>query len=113
MKLYSFINVLHYPIRLHERDDYLLVVRDVLARKLTAFSILQPLLSGLVAADVEIPRNFRHTAEILVGVDIYLAILVDNLFDDIRAAFRIRSDVLPHFRRFKQVQLSQLFAESN
>ena len=42
----------------------------------STLAVFEPLLCGLVAADVKIPRRFRDIAEILLGVDIYVTVLV-------------------------------------
>lgn len=41
------IDLLHQPSCLHERDDDLLVVQDVLIAQLAVFAVLEPFLAGL------------------------------------------------------------------
>ena len=54
---------------------------DVLGGKFAALAVLQPLLRGLVAADVEIPRVRRNRRKILVGVDENLLVRKRHLLD--------------------------------
>ena len=64
---------LHDPVSLAQDLDDLLVVANVVPAERAALAVLEPLLRGLIAADVEIPRGFRHAAEMLGGIDPDLA----------------------------------------
>ena len=50
-------------------------MRDVVERERAAASILQPLLCGLIPADLEVPRQLRHVFEIMIFVDVDVAAL--------------------------------------
>ena len=72
--------LLHKGAGTGKREDDLLVVVDVLVRERAAFPVLQPFPRGLVAADEEVPRIFRHVVEVLRVVDVHTAIgIVANI----------------------------------
>jgi hypothetical protein len=45
-------------------------MHNVLKVEDSAFSVFEPFLGGLVAADVEVPGNFGDGVEVLFGVDV-------------------------------------------
>lgn len=67
---FNFINLPHHPIRLCQSLDDLLIMHDVFEIEDSAFAVFQPFLGGLVAADVEVPGDFRDGVEVLFGVDV-------------------------------------------
>ena len=52
-------------------DDYLLVLRQVLVRKLPPAPIFEPFVANLVAAYLKFPHVRRHALDILVLVDMH------------------------------------------
>ena len=60
---------MHYFISHHQRLDYALVVEDVVEREGAGGAVFEPLLGGLVAADVEVPGGGGNAVEVLVGVN--------------------------------------------
>lgn len=73
--------LLHQSVGFEEDFDDTLVVDEVGVGELATFTIFEPLLSRLVAADVEVPGEFGHVAKILSFVDPDLFIGVSDLFD--------------------------------
>ena len=59
----------HNPICFEKDFDNALVVDEVGVGELATFAVLEPLLGGLVAADVEVPAKFRHVAKVLGFID--------------------------------------------
>ena len=62
-------NSSHDPVRIAQDLDDFLIVANIIPAQRAALAVLQPLLRGLIAADVEIPRCFADPGEILIGVD--------------------------------------------
>ena len=54
-KLRFFVKFLHQIVRLNKDGDDFAVVRDVVVCECSVFAVLEPLLGGLIATDVEIP----------------------------------------------------------
>lgn len=60
---------LHDPVGFDEDLYDLLIMAHIIERQSAPLPVLQPFLRGLIATDVEFPRNGRHVFEPLVGVD--------------------------------------------
>ena len=73
-----FSQFIHKTLRLDKRGDDGLVVHDVVGCERAALAVLEPLLRGLVAADVEVPCRFRNIVEILRGIDVDATVLIFN-----------------------------------
>ena len=71
----------HDPIGFEKDFDDALVVDEVGVGKMATFTVLEPLLGGLVAADVEVPGEIRHVAEILGFINPDFFVRVSDLFD--------------------------------
>ena len=101
----------HDPIGFEKDFDDALVVDEVGVGKMATFTIFEPLLGGLVAADVEVPGEFGHVAEVLGFVDPDFAVSVDNLFNQAIARHREgRFELIDH-GGLHQVELAQLTPE--
>src|SRR5439155_25843133 len=108
----------HEADSLRYRPDDLAVASLVAVRELQSLALLQPFLANPVAADVELPRRWRHALEILGRVNRNstlrgcFALEVANLLDDI-----LSFDGINGARRrtlFQQMQVDELlptFAE--
>lgn len=64
------VNFLHDPFRLLKDVDDSLVVLHILEAQGQTLAVFEPLLSGLVATNVEVPSGFWHSLEILLTIDI-------------------------------------------
>lgn len=67
--------------------------------------MLELLLAGLVAANVEIPSRWRHMLKILALVDVYLALrlVVSDLLREIGASHRtLEDEVIDHRRLYER-----------
>ena len=65
-----YVYFMHNSFCLQEDVDDALIVFYILETQGHALAVFEPLLSGLIAADVEIPCQFRHAIEVLFAVDI-------------------------------------------
>lgn len=106
----GLVDLAHQADGLVEGDDDALVVADVLARERATFTVFEPLVADLVAADLEVPHRLGDAAEVLGRVDPHPAVFVARLHDDIIAADGVGGDEVFDQRAFEQVQVDQFFA---
>lgn len=59
----------HQALGLGEGIDDMVVMENIVEGERTSFAVFEPLLGGLIAADVGVPCFFRHIAEILRVVE--------------------------------------------
>ena len=97
----------HDPIGFEQDFDDALVVDEVGVGELAAFAVFEPLLGGLVAADVEVPGEFGHVAKVLGFVDPNLAVGVADLFDQAIARNGKGGLVIIHDGGAHQVEFAQ------
>ena len=62
----NLINLCHYPVRLHQGHNNLLIMQDAIKTKLAVFAVFERLLAGLVAANIKLPGYRRPIIKILV-----------------------------------------------
>lgn len=105
MQTSNRIDLAHNSLRFRERDDDSLVVFDVVVVERSAFSIFQPFLRGLVAADVEFPGGLRDAVEILRFVDVDFAVLILHLVNKIASGNGIGRSCAVKQRAFEQMEL--------
>ena len=80
-----FVNLFHQPIRFKQNSDDFAVMRNVVKGEGVAFSVFEPLLGGLVAADVEVPCRFWDILKTLLLVDPHAAAFVFGLVNHVAA----------------------------
>ena len=105
--------LLHQSVGFEEDFDDTLVVDEVGVGELASFTIFEPLLSRLVAADVEVPGEFGHVAKILSFVDPDFAVDVADLFDRAIAWNRKGGLVIIHDGGAHQVEFTQFAPEGH
>jgi hypothetical protein len=103
----------HEADGLGEGNDDALVVVDVFGGEGATFAVFEPFFADLVAADLEVPDSFGDAAEILLGVDVNIAVEVGDLFDDAGADDGVGGDEVFDDGTFKQVQVNEFFAEGD
>ena len=106
-------DLFHDSVGFEQDFDDALVVDKVGVRKLATFAVFEPFLGGLVAADVEVPGEFRHVAKVLGFVDPDFAIGVADLFDRAIAGHRKSGLVIIHDGGAHQVEFAQFAPEGH
>ncbi len=106
-------NLFHYAVGFEQDFDGALVVDEVGIAELAAFAIFEPFLGGLVAANVEVPGEFGHIAEVLGFVDPYFAVGVADLFDPAIARNGKSGLVFIHDGGAHQVEFAQFTPEGH
>lgn len=77
---------------------------DIIETQGAALAVFQPLLRRLVAADMEIPGDFRHVFKVLRAVDPDMAVIKRHRFDRVVAFAGEGIGRRADGRRFHQVQ---------
>jgi len=88
-------------------------VDEVSVGELATFAVFEPLLSGLVAANIEVPGEFGHIAEVLGFVDPDFTIVVGDLFDKAIARNGKSGLVIIHDGGAHQVEFAQFTPEGH
>ena len=103
--------------RFTKGNDNLLVVLDVFGTKLATFTVFEPFVADLVAADVEVPDGFGDLGEGValfvdddVAVDEFWLSRINHTIAAVVDEFRL-GFFLGELRGFHQVQLHEFFAE--
>lgn len=68
--VYDLVYGVHEPARFTERGNNALIVPNVVKGQRPALAIFEPLLTPLIAADVERPHVRRHPRKVLRLVDV-------------------------------------------
>lgn len=56
---------LHQVVGFHKDSDNFAVVFDIIVCECAVFAVFEPLLRGLIAADIEVPRQLGNILETL------------------------------------------------
>ena len=80
-----FVNLFHQSVSFKQNSDDFAVVRNVIKGEGAAFAVFEPLLGGLVAADVEVPSRFWNILKTLLLVDPHAATFVFGLVNHVAA----------------------------
>ena len=102
----DFVYLCHVTDGLIQGHNDSLVVGGGFVGRFSALAVFEPLLTHLIAADVEVPDRRRHASEVLhrVNPDASVVVVVLNLLDGIRSLHRKLSDQVIQFRRFHEMK---------
>jgi hypothetical protein len=83
-------------------------MNEVVKAEFASFSVFEPFLTNLIAADVEVPNVVGDVGEILLVVnpDLLLGFVVFDLFDKVRAIDGIFRRSLPSKKRSSDMYLT-------
>jgi hypothetical protein len=83
-------------------------MNEVVKAEFASFSVFEPFLTNLIAADVEVPNVVGDVGEILLVVnpDLLLGFVVFDLFDKVRAIDEIFRRSLPSKKRSSDMYLT-------
>lgn len=104
------INIAHdFNCFAQNRND-VLIMNEIVKAEFASFAVFEPFLTNLIAADVEVPNVVGDVGEILLVVDpdLFLGVVVFDLFDKIRAIDGIVANFCACF--FHQVELYESVA---
>ena len=93
--LYYGVDFAHEAYGVFQGEDDFAVVDYVGETELFPCAVLEPFACGLVAADVEVPHFLSDVAEVLCGVDVYVAVAVCDGFDRVGVADGVCDAELP------------------
>ena len=109
------VNFLHNPICFGEGDDHFLIVPNIVEIQAAAMPVFEPLLGGLVSADIKFPGDFGKPVKILHFVNPhptgllrcirnFIILLADFARNRVVAVLRISGDKLLHLRMFPMLR---------
>lgn len=101
----NHINLPHNSLCLRQCFDDALVMADILKAEHSPLPVFEPLLCGLITADLELPYCRWDTIEILGFVDVQLTFLIVQFAHDVVAADGIACQTLFNGRTFEQGEL--------
>ncbi len=106
----DLINIIHDLDGFTQNRNDVLIMNEIVKAEFASFTVFEPFLTNLIAADVEVPNVIGDIGEILLVVnpDLLLGFVVFDLFDKVGAIDGIVANFGSCF--FHQVELYESIA---